>query len=293
MTRTPFDQFAKRALDVLLSPIGEVRTQEEIHGEVQAADVLFLPARDHEAERIRLGLLGRMAETACLLEPFHEAPGANEALDCLTKQLTLRRNLVREARKDDRTPEIPMLWILSAGRPETVLAGLGFSPLAGWPTGVWQAAPLLSMRLIVLRDLPETRATLPLRLMGAGPTLKRALAELNALPNHEWEPRAFIPLLLALPLQVPQDQTGQGHAEEDDMSYVEELQTTYRRVQGEGIREALVTIYQARFGSLPPALREVIEATEDPSTLLRWTALFSTANADEIAATLLPGQPGP
>jgi len=293
VTRTQFDQFAKQALDVLLSPIGEVRTQVEIHGEVQAADVLFLPARDHEDERIRLGLLGRMAETACLLEPFHGAPGANEALDCLTKHLTLRRNLVREARKDDRAPEIPMLWILSAGRPETVLAGLGFSPLVDWPTGSWQAAPLLSMRLIVLRDLPETRATLPLRLMGAGATLKRAIAELNALPDHEWEPRAFVPLLLALPMQVPQDQTGQGNAEEDDMSYVEELRTTYRRVQGEGIQKALVSSYEARFGSLPPALREAIEATEDEPTLLRWAGLFSTATADEIAAALLPGEPGP
>jgi hypothetical protein len=183
---TWYDQFAKRALSVLLSPLGEVSTQVEIHGEVQAADVLFLPARDHEAERVRLGLLGRMAENACLLEPFHDTPGANEALDCLTKQLTLRRNLVREARKDGRTPEIPHLWILSAGRPETVLAGLGFHPLAGWPTGVWQAAPLLSTRLIVLRDLPETRATLPLRLLGAGPTVTRAIAELNALPSSEW-----------------------------------------------------------------------------------------------------------
>jgi hypothetical protein len=286
--RTRFDQFAKGLLTTALSPIGEVRTQVEIHGEVQAADVLFLPARDHEAERVQLGLLGRMAENACLLEPFHEAPDANEALDCLTKQLTLRRSLVREARKEGRAPEIPHLWILSAGRPETVLAGLGFHPLADWPTGVWQAAPLLSTRLIVLRDLPETRATLPLRLLGAGPTLTRAIAQVNALPASEWEPRALMPLLLALPIQVPQD-----HPEEDDMSYVEELQTTYRRVQAQAFRKMLVNVYETRFGPLPPGLREAIEAMEDEPTLLQWGTLFGTATADEIAATLLPGQPGP
>jgi hypothetical protein len=100
----------------------------------------------------------------------------------------------------------------------------------------------------------------------------------------------LILLLLALPMKVPQD-----HTEEEDMSYVEELQTTYRRVQGEGIRKALVGSYEARFGLLPPALREAIEAMEmeDESTWLRWVALFSTATADEIAAALLPGQPGP
>ena len=50
--RTRFDQFAKGLLTKALSAIGEVRTQVEIHGEVQAADVLFLPARDHEVERV-------------------------------------------------------------------------------------------------------------------------------------------------------------------------------------------------------------------------------------------------
>jgi hypothetical protein len=285
--------------------VGEVRTQLEIHGEVQAADVWFLPRAGHEAERVRLGLLGRMAETACLLEPFHTTPGGDAVLDCLNKQLTLRRNLVREARKDARRPpDLPRLWILSAGRPETVLAGLGCSPLEDWPTGVWQAPSLLSTSLIVLRDLPETRDTLPLRLMGSGAALERAIAELDALPAEEWEPRAFIPLLLAFRLRVPQDSIDPAHNDEDDMGYAENIEAIYakweRRIEErgieegmkkgkeEGLRTALVNVYQARFGALPAALRTVIEATEDEPLLQHWTTLFGTATADEIAAALLP-----
>jgi hypothetical protein len=321
VVRARYDQFAKRLLDKALSMVGEVRTQLEIHGEVQAADVWFLPRAGHEAERVRLGLLGRMAETACLLEPFHFTPGGDEVLDCLNKQLTLRRNLVREARKDARRPpDIPRLWILSAGRPETVLAGLGCSPLADWPTGVWQAPSLLATSLVVLRDLPETRDTLPLRLMGNGASLKRAMVELDALPAADWEPRAFVPLLLAFRLHVPQDRRDPENNDEDDMGYAEEMEALYakweRRIEErgekkgmrkgmrlgvkkgmekgkeegkeEGLRTALVNVYQARFGALPAALRTVIEATKDAPTLQDWTTLVGTATADEIAAALLP-----
>jgi hypothetical protein len=306
VTRIRFDQLAKSMLDEILSTAGEVRTQVEILGEVQAADVLFLPARDREAERKRLGLLGRMAETACLLEPFSDAPGANAALDCLTKQLTLRRNLVREARKNEHgPPEIPRLWILSAGRPMTVLTGLGFRRLAGWPRGVWTAAPLLSTYLVVLRDLPETRGTLPLRLMGSGVALRRALSELNALPREEWEPRAIVPLLLALRIQVFHNLEDPESADENIMSYLQELKTTFadweRHVFEEGmekgmekgLRDALPALYQARLGPMPDELREIIEATEDVSALRSWVTLFGTATADEIAAALLPDQHAP
>ena len=83
---------------------------------------------------------------------------------------------------------------------------------------------------------------------------------------------------------------------EDYVSFVEELEASYakweRHVKEEAFREMLVNVYETRFGPLPPALREAIEAMEDEPTLLQWGTLFGTATADEIAAALLPGQPG-
>lgn len=292
MLRTRFDRLAKGILEAALAPVGEVRMQEEIHGEVQAADVLFRPTAPRAAVA-RLGLLGRIASTSCLIEPFHATPGSDAVLDCVDKHLTLRRNRVRAARKTGDEADLPVLWLLSTGRPRNVLAGLRFAPLRGWPTGVWQGPPLLRVHLVVLRDLPETRATLPLRLLGAGPTFLRAARELRALPPDAWEPRAFVEQLLAYTDEVAQNPDS---ASEEDMSIAEELRSVYkdweRRVRNEGmekgIREALVSSYQARFGELPTAVRAAVDATSDIPTLRGWLPLFTTGSVEEIAAGVRP-----
>jgi hypothetical protein len=287
--RARFDQLAKGILGTVLARAGEVQTQKEIAGEVQAADVWFVPAAERAPDRARLGLLGRMAETPCLLEPFHATPGVDAILDCLCKQLTLRRNLRREARQNEAPPpQIPRLWILSSGRPEGALASLGFTTSDGWPAGIWQAAPSLSMFLVVVRDLPETRDTLALRLLGVGPVFRRAIDELDSLPPHDWERRALMPLLLAFRMEIPQD------PEEDEMSYAEELQAVYDRWERQieererrrERRRALVGTYQARFGAVPESVHAGLEAA-DYDTLLRWVALFATGSAEEIAAAVL------
>jgi hypothetical protein len=320
--RTRFDQLAKGILEQALSAAGEVRTQEEIPGEVQSADVWFEPAPGNAAARAQLGLLGRIAATSCLIEPFHTTPGAGPVLDCVSKQLTLRRNLVREARRNSGdAPLIPRLWLLSVGRPRSVLTGLRFEQLSGWPPGIWQGPPLLRTYVVVLRDLPATRETLALRLLGAGQSFWRAVEELRDLPADAWEPHAFLPLLLAYRVRISQDPE---EASEIDMSYAKKLRDIYddweRRVQeqseargeekgrtegmkegmkegrteGEqaGIRESIEACYRARFGDFPADLRAAVDAMNDVVTLRRWVALCATVPAEDIAAAILPaGQP--
>jgi hypothetical protein len=67
------------------------------------------------------------------------------------------------------------------------------------------------------------------------------------------------------------------------------------RKQGadESLRQALIDMYAARIGTMPESLRAIIEATTDASALSHWVTLVSTATADEIAAALLAGKPGP
>jgi hypothetical protein len=288
--RTRFDQLAKGILGKVLADVGEVRLQEEIAGEVQAADVLFLPAVERASERARLGLLGRMADSPCLLEPFHDTPGVDAILDCLCKQLTLRRKLLREARKNEApAAQIPRLWILSSGRPETALAGLGFTACEDLSAGVWQAAPLLSMFVVSLRDLPATRDTLALRLLGTDLTFLRAFKELDALPENAWEQQALMPLLLAFRREITQN------SEEDEMSYASEIEAIYdkwdrevrQRSRKQGVRAALVASYETRFGALPDALRAALDATEDEHTLLAWVPLFTAAPAEDIVTAVL------
>lgn len=298
--RTRFDQLSKGILSEVLRLLGRVQTQYEIAGEVQAADLLFQPEEGHEAERTRLGLIGRMTDRPCLLEPFHASPTGEEALDCVCKLLTLRRQMRREASKQGGPPPVmPRLWLLSAGRPETVIRGLELTVMEGWPTGFWQASPLLDTCLVVLRDLPETRDSLLLRVVGAGTTFRNAAQELRELPEDAWEVAVAIPLLLAFRVEFPQD------PEEDDMQYAEELRAIYDkwakqvweegrnegRDEGrdEGIRKTLLSVYRARFGEVPPDLATSVEATDDDETLAAWAGIFATRTPEEIAAAVRSG----
>ena len=302
--RTRYDQLSKAVLDRALGPMGHVAVQHEITGAVQAADIWFRPTPGREAARARLGLLGRMAEMPCMFEPFHATPSTSQVLDCMHKQLSLRGMLLREAARQPGIAAwppalVPPLWILSAGRPERIMRGLEFKPMPGWPPGFLQAAPMLRTHLVVLRELPETRESLLLRLTGRGATYRRAIHELHALPDHAWESALGIPqLLLAYRIEIPQN------SGEDDMSYTDELQAIYDeweartlregreqgekagREQGEkaGQRKSLRRLYEARFGALPPAVQAALEATEDTGTLQQWIVPFATRSPEEIAA---------
>jgi hypothetical protein len=73
MTRQAHDQFAKEYLAELLAPLGDVETSRDVSSEVRAggclicANILAIPRA-----AASLGLLGKMAATACLLEPFQQ-----------------------------------------------------------------------------------------------------------------------------------------------------------------------------------------------------------------------------
>jgi hypothetical protein len=67
MTRTSFDTFSKQLLEEFLSPFGSVELNREIAGESRFIDVWFSPSTTPDPD---LGLLGRIATTSCLIEPY-------------------------------------------------------------------------------------------------------------------------------------------------------------------------------------------------------------------------------
>ncbi len=101
----------------------------------QYADILHEPNPEREAERARLGLLGRLASVLCLLQIYRHAPDEDEVLACVGNLIAFRRKRVGEARAKKETPARPFLWILAAARPDAVLAGLGSGAAPGWPPG--------------------------------------------------------------------------------------------------------------------------------------------------------------
>ena len=71
-------------------------------------------------------------------------------------------------------------WLLCAGRPDGALIAFRATPSVGWPRGFYDLGEALPLSLVVLSELDDSDDTLPLRLMGAGATLKAALYALSA-----------------------------------------------------------------------------------------------------------------
>jgi hypothetical protein len=238
---TPFDQLSKNLLGMLLQMLGQVALEMEVFGAAQSIDVVFLPDQTRAAARGRLGLLGRMAgEGPCMFEPFSTTPTLLDVRACVRKQYTLDHVYTRQGaqRLDQAVLSFPRLWVLSAGRPEIVIAQYELRPMRGWPAGFWHGRPADPLYVVTLRTLPRQRDTLPLRLMGRGPTFRDAVDDLAALPDDAWERQLALPLLVAFRMDIPQDLL-----EAEEMNSLQRWQALYaeweREVKAQGRKDAL------------------------------------------------------
>jgi hypothetical protein len=151
---------------------------------------------------------------------------------------------------------------------------------------VYQTPAVLHTGLVVLSQLPETPNTLILRLMGAGRTLKRALTELERLPEDARERHVALPALLEYRLALLEQPTRTPEDEE----FLMDTQDIVQRLKDEGRHEAmqnnLLTIYRTRFGSVPRKVRAAVERTRDDAALARWVEIFVARSTAEIAAAV-------
>jgi hypothetical protein len=141
---------------------------------------------------------------------------------------------------------------------------------------VYQAVWGLALQVVVIAELPRTRETLLLRLLGSGRQFSEALTDLADLPGDAWEQSVATPLLVHFQLG------GHGHPtnEEDNVSaeiraWFEDYQRKLRsesREEGrkEGESSLLLRQLRSRFGELPAATVARIEAA-DLADLERWS----------------------
>jgi hypothetical protein len=196
MTRFPHDQFAKDFLESLLSPLGQVQTSLKISGEVREVDVYFIP--DPQLPPIQeLGILAECAKTTVIFEPFRNSVKVPQIRACMSKLYDLHSYLLREARRQSQ-PELgddvlPNLWILTPTLSAQILEGLGakLEP-DNWGEGVYLLSPTLKTGIIVIHQLPQTPATLWVRLLGKGRVQAQAIQEVAALPaEHPYRNNAL------------------------------------------------------------------------------------------------------
>lgn len=279
--RNRFDQFAKNILRDALSRSCTSEAEVEVMAASQKIDVYCVPDPARISERSQMGTLGELSADPSLFEPFHHTPSLQRVRRCLCKQLTWHHELERRARTAAGLPSqeaepdapqatpFPALVVIGPGRPETVLDVFACKSVQ---PGVYHAVAGLEMRVVVLGELPRTRATLLLlRLLGSGRLLSEALADLAALPDGAWEKSIATPLLVHLGLGSDEPATD----EEEDVSeeiraWFEDYQQKLRK-EGErtGERTLLLRQLRARFGELPSPAVARVEAA-DVVEIERW-----------------------
>lgn len=297
--RNRFDHLAKRLGQEALRTSGTTVVHDAVNAETQYADLRHEPDPACQAERDRIGLLGRLASAPCLIEVYSHAPNAEEFRACLAKHLASWQGRARKARSDNKkrseqtqAPDAfvdSFLWIIAAGAPTKLLIKLELEAAAGWPPGIYLfGADVLRVGLVIATELPREVSTLLVRLMAAGPLLAQAIKEVAALPADAPERAVAEPVLLAFQEMLGQD-PGQDPEEQEfivDLLKGWENARTEGRTEGrtEAQAEAVLTVLRVRGISVPNAARMRILAQKDLTCLVRWheRAITATSIADVL-----------
>ena len=274
MTKFPHDQFAKEYLQELLSPLGQVETSKAVTAEVREIDVWFQPTSS-EAEYLQsLGLLGQMAASVAVIEPFRNPVNAEEIFSCVVKLLNSRAQLGRVANREDqrlKERQLPTLWILTPTASELLLNSFGFrtpEESEGWPRGVYFLTEVWRVGLIAIHQLPRVPETMWLRMLGRGRVQQQAIAELSALPVDNPLRANALELLYILQANLQANTPTIPAGDEEDQELVmairyamaaphaplfqQHLEAAKQQGQEEGQRMILESFLQVRFGDLDP-----------------------------------------
>lgn len=169
--------------------------------------------------------------------------------------------------------------------------------------GIYEGPPSGTLRLVVIPQLPETPDTLRMRTMGAGPTLTRALREVEAPPRNAKLRTMLGPRIATLRVTLEGDPSpeAQEFVMEAEKIYNRRLAEQHRmglekglekglkkgRQEGrqEGLRDAIARVCATRGLSLLPAQRKTLNAMTDEATLAEWLIRAATvADAGDVFA---------
>lgn len=282
MTRTLHDEFAKYYLSELLEPLGRIEVSRQIKSETRFADLWFIPNPATVQNRQNLGLLGRIVDRPCLIEPFRNPAAKAEARSCLGKLFSLFSELERKAKREKQSlneEDLPLLWILVPTASPEFRKGLGAKKRrSALVTGVYDFPEIYRGGLIVIHQLPCTEDTLWLRLLGRGRVQQQAISEFTALP--ETHPlRENVEELLGSWRTTLEGRTRLTDEEEElivNLSpvYLQRREEWKQEGVAEDRRAVIENLLAARFG-------------QADNQLLRIVNLILTLSAEEFSSAIL------
>ena len=266
MTRTSHDRFAKDCLSELLKSLGKFQAPLEVRDEPRQIDAWFVPDPSSQAKRSQLGLLGSIVEKECLLEPVRAQLSPIEIRNCQRRQLIFYGELQRRAGREKRTlteSDFPMLWILCPTVSESVIEQFGASEKEGWPQGVYLAPDGSKLAIVVINQLPATRETLWLRILGKGQVQQQAFKELSDLPREDPLRKNILELVGMWYSNVQKKETVTSEEQELIMelssAYLEWREATLQEGRVEMQRRFIENFLLARFGAIDDTLAATIE----------------------------------
>ena len=262
MTRFIHDQFAKDYLEELLKPYGEVQAASQVAGEIREIDVLFTPFPNQTTNVELLGLLGKLATTPAIFEPFRNPASTEEICDCLLKSLEVRGALRRAAKREQTTKikiKIPKLWILTPTASKNIISGFSETTKPDSLPGIYYLAKSLHAAIVVIHQLPQTQETLWLRLLGRGTVQKRAIDELAALPLNQPYVKITLELLYNLQKNLKINQSSQTEDQELIMRLAPLYQQDRELAKQEGEQRLIIRQLNRRVGEIDSSLIQKVQ----------------------------------
>ncbi|MEA5549467.1 DUF4351 domain-containing protein [Anabaena cylindrica UHCC 0172] len=242
MTRFIHDEFSKDYLEELLKPFGQVKAPSRVAAEVKEIDVLFSPIPTQTGDLARLGILGIMAKTAAIFEPFRNPASVEEISDCILKLLEVKSAMQREAKRNKikiLDSDIPQLWILTPTTSKNIISGFGGQQKLDWGTGVYFLPKHFATAIVAIHQLPPTLDTLWLRILGRGRVQRQAIDEVAALPSNHPFQKVTLELLYNLQQNLRINQNTEAEDRELVMRLAPLYQQDREQARQEGLQQGL------------------------------------------------------
>ncbi|MCY7276284.1 MAG: flagellar assembly protein H, partial [Phormidesmis sp. CAN_BIN44] len=245
MAQNSLDQLSKQYLEEFLTPIAAVQRQYEIPGEAKFVDVWFVP--DSEVTQTEdLGLLGRIVQTPCLLEPYRNLPTRTEVRVAVMKLIWIQEDERRKTQQD----ALSQLWILAATTSKPLLEESGGIIKSDWMTGVYFIPDIFKTAFtpsgnceatVAIDQLPETEETLWLRILGRDATQERAIREVLTLPIEHPRRSGILRLLASWKVRIDlggiEDFSGREAIMALSEAFLEWEQATQQRAEAQGLEQ--------------------------------------------------------
>ncbi len=266
MIRTKHDRFSKEFLAELLDPFGKTEIDVSVTSEAREIDLLFTPQTGCDPSG--LGLLGRIAQTSCIIEPYRNAPDDEDIRICLMR-LAIQEGELRRKAKREKIPlakkAIPFVWVVAPTMSQAFLGRFCALGRENWPKGVYFLAEGLRTIFVAVHQLPVMPETLWLRVLGRGRVQGRAVQEVLALPESSPERSQVLRLVKNWQIRVQQNQEPEGTemAVQLSQAYLEWERVTRQEAKLEGkIEGKLEGWLEGKLATVPALLKRGLSVEE-------------------------------